>query len=1626
MLLERLETRLPFAAPTDLSSIQGRIYRDLNGNGFNPGEEVAGATVNLYRDNGDGTFNAGSDTLVTSVTSASDGKYAFQRVAAGSYFVQQPQQQAGGKPLSQSVSPLIRITADEGAGELFTVIDSFNASPQLVFDDTNDGVPAKSSVPGPVAEIIGGERDVLVNKTSVNGRVQISVNDPLLPGFLSFDSLQTGQGRRLVSWDGADGDAAVIQDNGLNAVDLTNGGKATGLRLAVGADSPNGTATIRIYTNDNVAGTANRFSTGVLAIPDTGGEASSLEYIPFSAFTASGGGAADFSRVGAIEMEITGAANVNGATNLVGAIGPTVKTYDFSNFQSADLSLSIAPANQSVGLNSNATFTLTVRNSGPDGATGVEVTVPIPTGLTFQNSTPSTGSYNASTGIWTVGAIPNGGTATLALVTQVVAIGPTTLTAEISKSDQFDPDSTPGNGVSTEDDQASATVSAQAADLSLTMTASNLKPGINQEIFLTLTINNAGPSTATGVRVGLPLPAGVSFVSAAPGQGSFSNNVWTVGSLAAGASSNLTVRVKMNAFGPQQFVAEVIASDQPDPNSTPGNNNPNENDQASVSVTVEAADLSLAMAVDNNKPGLNADTTFTITVRNAGPNDATGVTVLARLPVGLQYVSATQDPGGNAASYDASTGIWTIGTIANGNQVSLRLTAKPTVGGTLTMVAQVQTSDQPDPNSTPGNNNTSEDDYASLSITPQLADLSLTLTANNQLPNLREQVTLTTTLSNAGPSTATGVQVKIPVPSGLRLQSNSFTGGTYNASTGIWTVPTLAAGASVRLTLVTSIETVSPVTVTAEVIASDQPDPDSTPGNNVPTEDDQASVTIRVRSADLSLSNSASNLEPNVDEVVTFTIVVNNAGPDTATGVVVGALLPTGLTFTAANPSQGTYQQGTGRWTVGSINAGSSATLLLSARVDSRGPKSLTAQVLQSDQADPNSTPGNGIEGEDDQETVTVTPPVIDLSLTMTADPTKALINKPIKFSLRLANAGPSNATNISVKVPLPPGLTYDSQVPSVGSYNPGSSLWSLPALAKGANATLDLIAIYDAPNSITVTAEVFAVDQFDSNSTPNNNVPTENDQASVKIEPSKADLVLTQKVSNATPNLGASTTITITVKNLGPDTATGVTVKNLLPAELSLVSSTASKGAYSPVTGIWNIGSITRNQTVTLDLVVTPTGTGEIVNIAEVQTMDQFDPNSTPGNGVDGENDQASIAITPQLIDLSLGLTISNQKPNVGQNVTYQLVVNNAGPSTATGVSVLSRLPANVTFISATSTSGNFVPGTGIWTPLPIAPGAAARLTVIARVNQPGVGLATAEVMTADQPDVDSTPGNGDINEDDYAQIGFATPVADLSLSISVDNETPNRNEIVEFTVTINNSGPDDATNVVVKNQLPNNFNFASSAATLGIYTPSAGQWVLPKLLAGESAVLTYSGKITNLKPVVSTAEVIRSDQSDPDSTPANGNPDEDDIATVTVTPNVIDLSVTGKIDNPKPVVDDIVNLTYTVTNSGPSDATGVELKLNIPTGVKFLLFTQSAGFYNQATGKWNVGTLNAGETATLTIQLCILLPGIKLATLEVTAADQFDIDSTPNNGIMTEDDIVSVVINAPRVLTKRLMLSR
>lgn len=124
----------------------------------------------------------------------------------------------------------------------------------------------------------------------------------------------------------------------------------------------------------------------------------------------------------------------------------------------ADLSLTKTVSVSSPAAGSNITYTVTLRNDGPSNATNVSVLDQLPNGLTFVSSTPSQGTYDASTGIWTVGTVNNAATATLQITATVNTSNPITNTAQVNASDQTDIDSTPGNSVAGEDDQASITI----------------------------------------------------------------------------------------------------------------------------------------------------------------------------------------------------------------------------------------------------------------------------------------------------------------------------------------------------------------------------------------------------------------------------------------------------------------------------------------------------------------------------------------------------------------------------------------------------------------------------------------------------------------------------------------------------------------------------------------------------------------------------------------------------------------------------------------------------------------------------------------------------------------------------------------------------------------------------------------------------------------------------------------------------------------------------------------------------------------------------------------------------------------------------------------------------------------
>ncbi|MCB0970938.1 MAG: DUF11 domain-containing protein, partial [Acidimicrobiales bacterium] len=183
----------------------------------------------------------------------------------------------------------------------------------------------------------------------------------------------------------------------------------------------------------------------------------------------------------------------------------------------------------------------------------------------------------------------------------------------------------------------------------------------------------------------------------------------------------LEIVVVVDEAGEHTTVAQVTGADQPDVDSTPANDLPDEDDQDQVSIIGELADLSLTKAVSDDAPALGSQVTYTLTLANAGPSDATGVAVIDRLPDSLTYVSH-QGPG----AYDPTTGRWEVGDLATDAQAILLITVQVDGLGTTTNQAWVGESDQPDPDSTPDPDDPGpegEDDHDQVDVTPVPATL---------------------------------------------------------------------------------------------------------------------------------------------------------------------------------------------------------------------------------------------------------------------------------------------------------------------------------------------------------------------------------------------------------------------------------------------------------------------------------------------------------------------------------------------------------------------------------------------------------------------------------------------------------------------------------------------------------------------------------------------------------------------------------------------------------------------------------------------------------------------------------------------------------------------------------------
>ncbi len=727
-----------------------------------------------------------------------------------------------------------------------------------------------------------------------------------------------------------------------------------------------------------------------------------------------------------------------------------------------------------------------------------------------------------------------------------------------------------------------------------------------------------------------------------------------------------------------------------------------------IASTSPKADLAVTASAQPSPAFLGGNITYSVTVRNNGPNSASGVVLVDTLPAGLTIVSVTPSVGSDSVNGLVVTG--NFGTLLSGSSDTLTIVATPAAAGTYVDTATATTSSV-DP---VASNNTAT---ATATVLAVAADLSVGAVAVPSTVLLGGNISYIVTVTNAGPSVAASLVLTDTLPAGATVVSITPGTGTDTVSGNVVTVNfgDLASGGSVTLTIVVMPNAAGSFTDTASAASATS---DPVASNNSAS----ATATVVKPLADLGVTVLAQPAQSNLGGDVTYVVTVANAGPNTASVVSLADMLPGGATVVSITPSVGSFQLNSGVATVsfGDLAAGSSDTLTIVVTPLTAGSyvDTATASAATSDPVASNNSAS---------ATATVALIAADLSVAVVATPPQVTLGGNVTYVVTVANAGPSTASAVSLVDTLPAGATVVSIVPSAGtdSVMNGIATASFGDLASGSTATLTIVVAPTAAGTFADSATVGSptVDPVGSNNSAS---------ATATVVLPSADLAVTVAATPPQVTLGGNVTYLVTVANAGPGVASGIVLTDTLPAGVTIVSVLPSVGTVAANGNVETvaIGTLAAKASATLTLVVTPASIGAFVDLASVVTTSSTDPVASNNSA----SATATVVAAAAASSADLGVVLSGPPAVATSNrLTFVATVTDLGPNDAAGATLVDTftLPLGATVASATTSQGTSAIVGGVVTVNlgTIASGASAVLTVVLATTVGGTITDSANV---------------------------------------------------------------------------------------------------------------------------------------------------------------------------------------------------------------------------------------------------------------------------------------------------------
>lgn len=696
--------------------------------------------------------------------------------------------------------------------------------------------------------------------------------------------------------------------------------------------------------------------------------------------------------------------------------------------------------------------------------------------------------------------------------------------------------------------------------------------------------------------------------------------------------------------------------------------------------------------------------------------------------------------------------------------------------------------------------------------------------------------------------------------------------------------------------------------------------------------------------ADLQLNKSSNLINANYGDIVIWTLKITNNGPNVGTGIRLKDLIPNGLIILSCDDEN--YNKKTGILNIDSLNMGESKIINIKTLVNKTGTFINEASVS-----------GNeydwDLKNNNDSAGINVNPSA-DLAVEILVNDTNPKFNSLVKWTLRVNNNGPDEATGVVVCDLLSKDLIYLS---STGNYDVKSGLWNIGTLEMGKSVSIDIVTLVNKTGKIANDASVSGK-EYDWNLSNNY------DNKSIAVDVC-ADLAIKKLVNDTNPKFNSLVEWTLRVTNNGPDTATGVVVCDILPEGLISIDKSFN--------GTWNVGKLLNNQTKELTIICLVNKTGKLVNIADI-AGNEYDCNLT--------NDIVNKSIeVAQSADLFVKKYVNNTSPDFGEIIKWSVVVSNNGPDIATNVQVNDLLDDGLIFVKSSSTKGNYDVKSGIWTIDSLAPETDETLNIYCKVNKIGKIL---NFVSVNSTQYDWNESNNHDNES-----VDAVKIADLSVIKSINNSNPNYNDLIKWTIIVSNNGPNMATGVIVNDLLPKSVEYISSYLSKGFYNPVNGTWDVGNLNVGEKLQLNIVSKIVKTGDITNVVNVKGNEK---DSNLTNNHFEK----SVHVKP-AADLSIEKSVSKQEVNINDLIEYVIEITNNGPDSAENIKVSELLNPNLKVISFESTKGNFNNTNNVLTIDSLVNGEKVRLTINAAANACG-KFENKVAVSSDTFDYDKSNN----------------------------